>query len=125
MKPGIHYHCPACEQAQQMSAQRFADLMKHQSWPCDGCNVKLEVNASDRPALAERIGQYRQQASKHLLPIGLLLVTIVMHLNGVIGDALLALGFALSFVGLMWVRRLTLPSLTLAVSRLGQGNNDG
>lgn len=117
MKPGIHYHCPACDRDLEMSAQRFADLMKHQKWACDQCEAPLQVSEADHAALAERVGQYRQQAAKHLLPVGLLLSTIVLHLNGFIGNALLALGFALSFVGLIWVRKIQFPSLTLTAER--------
>ncbi len=120
MKPGIHYHCPACDRDLEMSAQRFADVMKHQHWACEQCETPLQVGEADRNALAERIGQYRQQASKHLLPMGLLLSTIVLHLNGVIDNALLALGFALSFVGLLWVRKIRFSPLTLTAERRGE-----
>ncbi|MBY6188643.1 hypothetical protein KUV89_18660 [Marinobacter hydrocarbonoclasticus] len=117
MKPGIQYHCPACEQDVEMGAQRFADLMKHQQWPCERCEAPLQVEPEDQPRLQQRIGQYRQQATKHLLPMGLLLSTIVLHLNEMISNELLALGFALSFVGLLWVRKLKLPVMTLKAVR--------
>ncbi|MBY5991119.1 hypothetical protein [Ferrimonas balearica] len=114
MKPGIHYHCPACDQRVEMNAQSFAELMKSQQWPCQGCGAKLAVAEGERGALTQRMGEYRQQATKHLLPIGALLSTVLLHLNGYIGNALLALGFALSFVGLLWVRKIQFEPLSLA-----------